>query len=419
MRRNTYMSELRKDVYRKKVKIWINLCKFVPSCQKKGMKYLTKYSEEVRFVLILSTLVVLSVWLSRYIPSALFDNVLSPAMVACSITVSLAGAWMVLRHSEGLRARKLWGISILIWGLADAAYLLSWKLMPNPAMNMGAPQLTTGEILIGNVLGWLMMLYPTEALRPGWINLRHAAEQLAPMFALAVLDYLVPVNLQPVISLYPFFLVIMLLTHVRKYRMWCEENFSSLDDIDVRWIIRYLAMVFLTGLVFFIMCFRQGHARGFTQLWLTIYMITYGTEQIIFRRDPWELLRREESKNAPVEEPEKLQPDSAYRKALDEWMVKEKPYLNPDFKLLDLQNVLPMNRTYLSQFIHSEYDCSFYQFVNRYRIDEAKQLKLRHPDMKLSDVALRCGFSSPSVFSRTFTAITGLTPREWAREELE
>ena len=121
--------------------------------------------------------------------------------------------------------------------------------------------------------------------------------------------------------------MILLLTHVRKYRMWCEENFSSLDDIDVRWIIRYLAMVFLTGLVFFIMCFRQGHARGFTQLWLTIYMITYGTEQIIFRRDPWELLRREESKNAPVEEPEKLQPDSAYRKALDEWMVKEKPYL--------------------------------------------------------------------------------------------
>lgn len=381
------------------------------------MRYLTKYAEEVRFILILSTLVVLSVWLSRYIPASLFDKVLSPSMMACSITVSLAGGWMVLRHSEGLRARKLWGIAIIIWGMADFAYLLSWKLMPNPAMNMGAVQLTTGEILIGNVLGWLMMLYPTEALRPGWINLRHAVEQLAPMFVLAVLDYLIPVNLQPVISLYPFFLVIMLFTHVRKYRMWCEENFSSLEDFDVRWIIRYLAMVFLTGLVFFIMCFLHHHTRGFTQLWLTIYMICYGTEQIIFRRDPWELVRLQEKKSTPVPEPEKPQSDSAYRKALDEWMATEKPYLNPEFKLLDLQNVLPMNRTYLSQFIHAEYDCSFYQFVNRFRIDEAKRFKIQHPDMKMSDISALCGFSSPSVFSRTFTAMTGLTPREWSREQ--
>ena len=381
------------------------------------MRYLTKYAEEVRFILILSTLVVLSVWLSRYIPASLFDKVLSPSMIACSITVSLAGGWMVLRHSEGLRARKLWGFSIIMWGMADVAYLLSWKLMPNPAMNMGAVQLTTGEILIGNVLGWLMMLYPTEALRPGWINLRHAVEQLAPMFILAVLDYLIPVNLQPVISLYPFFLVIMLFTHVRKYKMWCEENFSSLEDFDVRWIIRYLAMVFLTGLVFFIMCFLHHHTRGFTQLWLTIFMICYGTEQIIFRRDPWELVRLQEKKSTPVPEPEKPQSDSAYRKALDEWMATEKPYLNPEFKLLDLQNVLPMNRTYLSQFIHAEYDCSFYQFVNRFRIEEAKQYKIQHPDMKMSDISALCGFSSPSVFSRTFTAMTGLTPREWSREQ--
>ena len=384
------------------------------------MRCLFKYAEEVRFILVLATCVALSLWLQKYIPTHLFDDVLCPSLIACSITVSLAGAWMVLRHSEGLRIRKMWGWSILIWGMSDVFYLLSWKLMPVPAMNMGAVRLTTFEILTGNVLGWLMMLYPTEALRPGWMSFKHAACQLAPMFLLAGLDYLLPVNLQFLISLYPFVLVAFLFMHVRKYRMWCEENFSSLEDMDVRWIIRYLAMVFFTGLVFFLMCFLRGHTRGFTQLWLTIFMIVYGTEQIIFRRDPWELLRRQDDmKEEEHPEPEKPQPDSAYRKALDEWMEKEKPYLNPDFKLLDLQNVLPMNRTYLSQFIHSEYGCSFYQFVNRFRIDEAKQLKIQHPDMKLSDIALRCGFSSPSVFSRTFTAITGLTPREWTREEFE
>lgn len=343
-------------------------------------------------------------------------------MMACSITVSLAGAWMVLRHSEGLRVRKMWGWAIFIWGMSDVFYLLSWKFMPEPAMNMGAAHLTTKEVLVGNLLGWLMMLYPTEALRPGWMSFKHAFLQLAPMFALAAVDAILPVNLQYIIALYPFMLAAFLLTHVRKYRLWCEENFSSLEDFHVRWIIRYLAMVFFTGVVFFYMCFFQGHARGFTQLWLSIYMIVYGTEQIIFRRDPWEVLRQREEEameeEEEVQEEEKPQENSAYRKALDEWMQKEKPYLNPDFKLMDLQNVLPMNRTYLSQFIHAEYDCSFYQFVNRYRIEEAKQLKMQHPDMKLSDISARCGYSSPSVFSRTFTAITGVTPSEWSREEI-
>lgn len=387
-----------------------------------AMRYLVKYAEEVRFILILSTCVVLSLWLSRYIPAHLFDNVLCPAMMACSITVSLAGAWMVLRHSEGLRIRKMWGWAILIWGMSDVFYLLSWKFMPQPAMNMGAAHLTTQEVLVGNLLGWLMMLYPTEALRPGWMSFKHAFLQLAPMFALAAVDAILPVNLQYIIALYPFMLAAYLLTHVRKYRLWCEENFSSLEDFHVRWIIRYLAMVFFTGVVFFYMCFFQGHARGFTQLWLSIYMIVYGTEQIIFRRDPWEVLRQQEEEareeEEEVQEEEKPQENSAYRKALDEWMQKERPYLNPDFKLMDLQNVLPMNRTYLSQFIHAEYDCSFYQFVNRYRIEEAKKLKMQHPDMKLSDISARCGYSSPSVFSRTFTAITGVTPSEWSREEL-
>lgn len=382
------------------------------------MNYLTKYAEEVRFILILMVCVILSLWLSSYIPGPVFDSIISPSLIACSVTVSLAGAWMVFRHAEGLRTRKLWGLAIFLWGLADLAYLLSWKFLPSPAMNMGAARLTTFELLMGNVMGWLMILYPTEALRPGWMSWRHAFEQLAPMFVLAGLDYLLPVNLQLLISLYPFVLTLLLFSHVRKYRIWCEENFSSLDDIDVRWIIRYLAMLFLTGLVYLIMCLTTGTTRGFTQLWLTIFMIIYGTEQILFRRDPWEMLQQqgEPVEDEPAVEQEKPQPDSAYRKALDEWMEKEKPYLNPDFKLMDLQNVLPMNRTYLSQFIHSEYDCSFYQFVNHYRIDEAKRLKIQHPDMKMAEISARCGFSSPSVFSRTFTAIAGITPRDWSRD---
>ena len=95
-------------------------------------------------------------------------------------------------------------------------------------------------------------------------------------------------------------------------------------------------------------------------------------------------------------------------------MRTDKPYLNPDFRLMDLREVLPLNRSYLSALINSAYGCNFYQFVTNYRINEAKQLMSEHPEMQLQEVAERSGFSSPTVFSRIFARETGVTPREWS-----
>lgn len=102
------------------------------------------------------------------------------------------------------------------------------------------------------------------------------------------------------------------------------------------------------------------------------------------------------------------------RAKLEAWMETTKPYLNKDFGLVQLMEVLPMNRTYLSKFINTEYDCSFYQFVTNYRIKEAKRLMREHPDMLLQDVADQSGFSSATVFGRIFRRETGVTPTEWA-----
>lgn len=106
------------------------------------------------------------------------------------------------------------------------------------------------------------------------------------MFALVALDYAIPLSLQPLISLYPVVLVLFLFTHVRAYNSWCQENYSTLDDIDVQWIMRYLLMTMLVGLVYMYMCLSHHPTRGFTQLWLTIFMFVYSTEQILFRKDP-------------------------------------------------------------------------------------------------------------------------------------
>ena len=379
-------------------------------------KYL-RYRSTLLFCLILTTMVGLSLWLSRYIPEDYFDKVLTPILVICSSTISLIGAWIVFRHLEGYRFRKMWGYALLTWGILDGVYAILWLAVPAHAMNMGAYQLTTFELLLGNLLGWTLLLYPTEILRPGWLTARRALIQLLPLIAVAALDYAVPFNLQPVITLYPFILLALLIHHVRVYSVWCEDNFSSLEDIDVQWIIRYLYMVVLVGVVYMFLCLTHGHTRGFTQQWLVILLLGYGTDQILFRRDPWVILNKAEHEDEPAvnlgEAGLSQEMSAVYRDALVRWMTHGKPYQNMDFKLLDLRRVLPLDRDVLSQFIHDEFGCNFYHFVNGYRVEEAKRLMKAKPDMKILDISLRCGFSSPSVFSRVFTSFTGVTPSEW------
>ena len=131
---------------------------------------------------------------------------------------------------------------------------------------------------------------------------------------------------------------------------------------------------------------------------------------MLHRPDPWERL------HSTVVEEEKEEPDpvnAAYRATLEKWIESEKPYLQSDFQLMDLREVLPLNRSYLSQLINSAYGCSFYQWVNRLRIEEAKRLMREQPDLKIQDVSDRCGFSSRRVFSQIFTRETGTTPTEW------
>ncbi len=378
------------------------------------MTAITHYKAEIRFAVILTAVVALSMWASRFIPDEYFDGAITPILMSASTAVALCCAWITVRHSEGYRMRRIWAWTLLIWGLLDGIYVLSWLLMGKPVMNMGAYELTTMELALGNLLGWSLLLFPTEALRPGWLNARRALLQILPMYVLIALDYILPVNLRILVALYPAVLIVLLLTHVREYRLWCEDNFSSLEDIDERSIIRYIFVGFLIVAVYIYMCVSHDHARGFTQQWLVIFILAYGTDLILFRRDPWEQVWLSMKSNSPKEDIQ-TQSNEAYRQALEEWMEKEKPYLNPDFKLVDLQNVLPMNRTYLSQFIHAEYGCSFYLFVNRYRVDEAKRLMNENPGMKMADVSASCGFSSPSVFSRTFTAIAGQLPKDWVK----
>lgn len=378
-----------------------------------------EYKSEAYFFVVLVAVMAIGHYLSLFLPLEFFENVIVPFQATSLMTVCLVGAWMMFRHADGSSVRIAWGWTLLVWGVSEALLIALEVFLHIPVLHSGTEPLSSVSIVVGNLLGWSLILYPTEALRPGWQNFRRTLLQVSPLIALLVLDYFIPWNLSPIITLYPIVLVGMLISHVRAYRIWCEENYSSMDDIDTQWIVRYLVMLSAVGLSFFYLCVSHNPERLFMQNILLFVLFVYSSEKILQRRDPWEGLTVNEEGELPIEEETVEEADKsenvAYRAELERWMQTEKPYLNPEFRLIDLRKVLPLNRTYLSQLIHAEYDCTFYQFVNGYRIEEAKRLLRDNPDMRIEDVASGSGFSSREVFTRVFTKEVGMTPREWSK----
>ncbi len=386
------------------------------------------YRSEVFFALVLSAMMVCSYWAASFIPEEVFDIYINPIQYIATVTVCFYGAWVVYRHHGGNRLRKSWATTLVIWGVIDSLLLVGRYGCGIRAVG-GTPDdpLYNSSLVIGNVLAWLLYVYPTQMLRPQWLTWNKVAVFVLPMVVLGVVDYFIQTNLILIIMLYPFCIFLMLCRHVRNYRRWCEDNFSSMDNIDVQWIVRYLTVLFLLGVSFYFIVFWYVPNRMFTQQWLLFLILAYSTEQILFRRDPWEEVQGDDVQST-TETPQTLSNGEASnlqtpsngealeteRRLFEHWMAEGKPYRNPDFQLTDLRAVLPTNRTYLSQFLNDAYGCSFYQLVNRYRVEEAQRLMSAHPDMKLTEIASACGFSSPAVFSRTFTRQTGLSPREWS-----
>jgi len=376
-------------------------------------EYWYSYRSEVFFFLILLACVVLSNRLSVYIPVAFYEDIILPIQHGALTTICFFGAVLLFVHSEGIRVRKAFGYTLLAWGIAESFFIFQNYVLRMPVFLLGAEAMTAYELMAANLLAWLMLLYPTEVLRPGWMNTRHAVIQLLPMIALVVMDHVVPADLRILIMLYPLVLFGLLLSYVRAYRIWCEDNYASLERIDVQWIVRYLSMVLVMAASYVYICVSNSPVRTFTQNSLIFLVFAYCIEQILFRPDPRMVSKdAEDDAQADVEQSE----NAAYREKLEHWMEEEKPYRNPEFRLMDLRAILPLNRTYLSQFIHNEYDCTFYQFVNSYRVEEAQRLMRENPDMKMADVSAQSGFSSPTYFIRIFTGVTGQTPHEWSKK---
>ena len=101
--------------------------------------------------------------------------------------------------------------------------------------------------------------------------------------------------------------------------------------------------------------------------------------------------------------------------------MKKKPYLDPELTLSQLAKDLSISRSQLSQLINDGIGENFYDFVNKYRVEQVKKLMI-DPQVKnynMLGIALEAGFKSKSTFNLIFKRFTGLTPTEYRKNQTQ
>ncbi|RCX21556.1 two-component system response regulator YesN [Fontibacillus phaseoli] len=89
-------------------------------------------------------------------------------------------------------------------------------------------------------------------------------------------------------------------------------------------------------------------------------------------------------------------------------------YRNADLDVREISEHVHMSASHLSYLFKNETGFTLKQYIGDYRLELAKKMILDE-HYKINTIAERCGFASPSYFTKVFRASTNLTPIEYRK----
>jgi len=206
------------------------------------------------------------------------------------------------------------------------------------------------------------------------------------------------------------------------YKKWLNETTSDSINPDFNWLITIFRIFIIIGFLKFINHFFDifyDYKEISTQMWDFLMIVIAGLMYYLGLKgllQPEYSFSREELFNEN-EAPSNLQ-DSKIKDTMNELqkaMSEDKIFLDPKLTIHELSKFINTSNRYLSFIINNQFETSFRNFINNYRVEEVK-LKLIDPNFKhmsILGIALECGFNSEASFYRIFKKHTSLSPKEF------
>jgi AraC-like DNA-binding protein len=205
---------------------------------------------------------------------------------------------------------------------------------------------------------------------------------------------------------------------IARYRKTLKQEYSNLHGIDAAWLAGILALMGALFSVYALLAVLMVHASAdFPQRRLLAALMALFTT--VFA---WKSLGR---KTPPLRAPqnpaiETEAPDPELRAAglrIQERVEGEKLFKDPELSLDDLARAVGFTRHQVSAVLNKGLETSFFDLINRCRVEEFKRLCVdpRWRDEKIMTLALEAGFNSKPAFNLVFKRTTGQTPSQYRK----
>jgi AraC-like DNA-binding protein len=227
------------------------------------------------------------------------------------------------------------------------------------------------------------------------------------------------------ISIYIYIIAYLWLAYrtVNTYRSIIKNRFSSLEKINLNWLrfiihsfaaITIIAMIHnvipVLGNIFFL------YSTLIFLLIFTFFFINRVLVKALNQPEIFAGIELQETREKYTGSRFKADEIEQYYTQLLPILEEEKLYLNPDLTLQILAGHLNISSKVISQVINQRSGKNFFDFINSYRCEEAKNLMMTS-DAKVTilEILYEAGFNSKSSFNKEFKKLNGNTPSEYRK----
>lgn len=245
---------------------------------------------------------------------------------------------------------------------------------------------------------------------------------------------------------------------LKKHQANLQLITATMNQISLNWLLQFLFILFITVLVWLNDAFFEFPLITETTPYLYTIAIfflayfsikqksifSYGDKDItaiaaLFRKEEIPLVNQQQEERNLSEEitpdaedkevlPSVTQKNKSARLDSDQlnrlseqlkWLMNhEKIYLDNDLNLPGLAHKLGIGIHDASYLINETTGDNFYNFINRYRVEEAKRLlnSSKINELNILGIAFAAGFNSKTTFNTTFKKLVGMSPTQFCKK---
>lgn len=357
-----------------------------------------------------------------------------------SMAVCFASALGLGLHCRRNRARKLLAFTLFMWGIAYLFRLLSFG--ESGVTQFGV--MTVATLVVGHFYVILTMLYPIEISRPGWLGWRNSLKLLLPFAAVTILYFVgtalsgKPVRMlhsaEEILMYFPefnvwfrFVLYLSMLAYIAytltiiyldepRNRQWLYERYAATEKMDARWINLYGIGFSAITLSFLLVLLNGAPWNSLLHTLLVQAFIVVVVWKALRQKNPYP--EGYFGSSSPAKNPAYPLEEMAHSQlfhhkiVIDNWLHREKPYLDPSFHIADIMRIVPLDTDQLARLFNLSYGEPFGTVVRKLRVEHSLQL-LADPRMPVGEVAHKSGFTDATAFRRSFDQYQGMTPEAY------